>query len=98
MKAKNFVLTLRDHLLTDHSMPGTPYPPSPFQLEFTTTTGSEKPLSNQFKPDDSDGWVFEFIDIAHAQPLVEAMDGDGSGFIDVKEANKFALSRPKGLT
>ena len=30
-------------------------------------------------------------------PIVEAMDEDGSGFISVKEANSFALSRPKGL-
>ena len=88
----------RDHLLTDHSIPGTPYPSSPFRLSFTTIAGSEKTLSNQLKPDDSDGWVFEFIDIAHVQPIVEAIDGDGSGFINVQEANKFALSRPKGLT
>ncbi|KDR79356.1 hypothetical protein GALMADRAFT_265823 [Galerina marginata CBS 339.88] len=98
VKAKNFVLTLRDHLAIDHSMPGTPYAPSPLLLSSTRLPGSEKPHSDQLKPEDSDEWVFDFINVSHVQPVVEAMDEDGSGFINVKEANKFALSRPKGLS
>lgn len=88
-------------------MPGTPYPfqplnpvqePSSLLLGSAPILESEKLTSNQLKPDsNSDEWVFDFIDVVHVQPVVEAMDEDGSGFISVKEANKFALSRPKGL-
>lgn len=46
---------------------------------------------------ESDEWVLEYIDVAYVQPIVEAMDEDGSGFISVQEANKFALARPKGM-
>ncbi|KDR82341.1 hypothetical protein GALMADRAFT_237605 [Galerina marginata CBS 339.88] len=105
VKAKNFVLTLRDHLLTDRSVPGTPYistavqEPPPLLLSPWPTLSSEALPSNQQKHEaDSDEWVFDFIDVVHVQPVVEAMDEDGSGFISVKEANKFARSRPKGLS
>ena len=49
-----------------------------------------------FQPEVEDLWVLNCINVAHVQPIVEALDEDGSGFISVKEANKFAGSRPKG--
>uniref|UniRef100_A0A8H7XPD5 EF-hand domain-containing protein n=1 Tax=Psilocybe cubensis TaxID=181762 RepID=A0A8H7XPD5_PSICU len=46
----------------------------------------------------SDDWVLEYIDAAYVKPIVEAMDEDGSGFISVQEANRFALARPAGMS
>ncbi|KAF4609988.1 hypothetical protein D9613_010358 [Agrocybe pediades] len=106
VKAKNFVLTFRDHLLSDRSMPGTPYPThanqgnmSSLLMSATPMAGNEPlPTPSHLKADsDQDLWVFDYIDVQHVQPIVEAMDEDGSGFISVKEANKFALTRPKGM-
>jgi hypothetical protein len=99
------VLTFRDYLTTtDHSVAATPNlrsalalnsdaPSSPF-----TFTGPENQASDaNFDGAESDAWVLKHINVAHVQPLIEAMDEDGSGFISVQEANKFALSRPKGM-
>ncbi|KAF9551230.1 hypothetical protein CPC08DRAFT_729061 [Agrocybe pediades] len=65
----------------------------------TPIAGNEPlPTPSHLKADsDQDLWVFDYIDVQHVQPIVEAMDEDGSGFISVKEANKFALTRPKGM-
>lgn len=45
---------------------------------------------------DPDVWLLKYIDVTHVHPIIEAIDEDGSGFISVKEANNFALSRPTG--
>lgn len=42
-----------------------------------------------------DQWALKYINVSHVQPVIEAIDEDGSGFISVKEANTFAISRPK---
>ena len=42
-----------------------------------------------------DQWALKYINVSHVQPVIEAIDEDGSGFISVKEANNFAISRPK---
>jgi hypothetical protein len=43
-----------------------------------------------------DKWALEFINVAHLQSILEAIDDDGSGFVSIKEANNFAILRPKG--
>ncbi|KAF5325408.1 hypothetical protein D9619_010005 [Psilocybe cf. subviscida] len=103
VKAKNFVLTFRDHYQHDHSAPPTPNPltsvptPPPFvngaqSLSLSTNFGQPNPSSPS---EDPNGWLLEYIDVAHVRPIVEAMDADGSGFISVKEINTFARARPK---
>ncbi|KAF4610197.1 hypothetical protein D9613_010367 [Agrocybe pediades] len=105
VKAKNFVLTSRDHLLaiaqcqelrTQH----TPIKATCRLLMSATPMAGNEPLPtpSHLKADSNqDLWVFDYIDVQHVQPIVEAMDEDGSGFISVTEANKFALTRPKGM-
>ncbi|KAF8883174.1 hypothetical protein CPB84DRAFT_1851026 [Gymnopilus junonius] len=99
VKAKVFVLTFRDHIRHDNSVAGTPL------LNKMALPGDEEADSNTLQPSsqnvsdkESDEWVLDYIDVAYVQPIVEAMDEDGSGFISVKEANSFALARPKGLS
>jgi len=94
VKAKTFVLTFRDYfLIGGSSMPGTPRPSN----AIFAGTDILLPLSARPATRDNDAWVFDYIDVTHVQPIVEAMDEDGSGFISIREANKFASSRPKGV-
>ncbi|KAF5318871.1 hypothetical protein D9619_010941 [Psilocybe cf. subviscida] len=105
VKAKQFVLTLRDYLIaSDRSVLATPEPLSALSFDFHE---SAAPLSFPVPqepaqltiPDESesDAWVLKHINATHVQPIIEAIDLDGSGFISVQEANKFARSRPKGM-
>jgi hypothetical protein len=43
-----------------------------------------------------DLWSLEYVTAHRAQPLIEALDDDGSSFITVNEVNAFTTSRPKG--
>ncbi|PPQ77943.1 hypothetical protein CVT25_015418 [Psilocybe cyanescens] len=109
VKAKVFVLTFRDHIHVDNSTAVTPMPtsislPDP-EVDSSTphveaAAGPNPNMLNVAMNSDkeSDEWVLEYIDVAYVQPIVEAMDEDGSGFISVQEANKFALARPKGMS
>lgn len=95
MKAKVFVLTFRDHIRIDNSNLPTPTPGS------IPLPGSSPEDSDSLQPGapltQADDWVLEYIDVAYVQPIVEAIDEDGSGFISVQEANTFALARPEGM-
>ena len=43
-----------------------------------------------------DLWSLQYITVQRAQPLVEALDDDGSSFITVNEVNTFTTTRPEG--
>ncbi|KAF7364190.1 Protein kinase domain-containing protein [Mycena sanguinolenta] len=62
-----------------------------------------RPLSPPMSPggslqtlSDDDRWALSYINVAHLQPILEAVDDDGSGFVSIAEANNFASKRPKG--
>ena len=74
------MLTLRDHYL--EKLP----PETKGVLDMST--GS---IDNCTNPD---GWAIKYIDIMWAQPILEAIDDDASGFITVTEVNRFTSSRP----
>ncbi|KAF8970857.1 hypothetical protein BDZ97DRAFT_1407102 [Flammula alnicola] len=109
VKAKTFVLTFRDHIFADSSDPAssfaspvgqslyTPYSDDGHSFNNNTPTFSPFELSSDILQSEiEDQWVLQYVNVGHVQPVVEAIDEDGSGFISVKEANKFAISRPKG--
>ncbi|KAF8203346.1 hypothetical protein BJ912DRAFT_352658 [Pholiota molesta] len=94
VKAKVFVLTFRDYIRSGNSAVGTPtlgLVPLPQDVGETNLL---QPTTSESNTDDSK-WVLEYIDVAYVQPIVEAIDEDGSGFISVKEANSFGLSRDR---
>jgi hypothetical protein len=41
-----------------------------------------------------DAWAIKFIDAMWIQPILEAIDDDASGFINITEVNEFTSSRP----
>ena len=42
-------------------------------------------------------WAFRFINILYLQPIMEAFDDDGTGFITISEVNKFLDSLPADI-
>jgi len=49
-----------------------------------------------FKKPHDDKWALAYINAAYVQPILEAVDDDGTGFVSVKEVNTFVASRPDG--
>src|SRR5258708_7886829 len=43
-----------------------------------------------------DSWALQYINVRQIQPLIEAIDDDGSSFVTVNELNEFTSCRPKG--
>lgn len=44
-----------------------------------------------------DDWAYHYISLAWLQPIMEAFDDDGSGYITVTEVNRFTETMPKDL-
>jgi hypothetical protein len=69
VKARHFVLALRDHYLEKLSSE------TKGALDMSTSS-----INNCTNPD---GWAIKYIDIMWVQPILEAFDDDASGFITV---------------
>ncbi|KAJ4467636.1 hypothetical protein C8J55DRAFT_438415 [Lentinula edodes] len=89
VEARHFVLALQDFYienLTGLSRVASPITP-------TSIASSNWPVVALPK---DDRWALKYINISKVQPILEAIDDDGTGFISIKEVNTFALSKPKG--
>ncbi|KAF9443206.1 hypothetical protein P691DRAFT_779013 [Macrolepiota fuliginosa MF-IS2] len=102
VKAHRFVLALRDYF-TDQFTTGTPQPKSggSFTIQALSPTLTSMDHSTILATPSlpglvGDQWALEYINVAHLQSILEAIDDDGTGFISIKEANTFAIERPKG--
>ena len=76
MKARLFVITLRDHYRDKAESASVP----------AFTPGAA-----------NDDWAFEYINAKYLQPIMEAFDDDGSGYVTYQEVNEFVDSRPAEL-
>ena len=45
----------------------------------------------------TDDWAFEFINAKYLQPIMEAFDDDGSGYVTYQEVNEFVDGLPPEL-
>jgi hypothetical protein len=45
----------------------------------------------------ADKWCLQYLNLRYAASLMEAFDGDGSGFVRIAEVNAFCESIPEGL-
>ncbi|KAF9553901.1 hypothetical protein CPC08DRAFT_767164 [Agrocybe pediades] len=50
----------------------------------------------QYQPQSNDKWALAYINATYTQPILEAVDDDGTGMISIKEVNVFVTSRPEG--
>ncbi|KAJ7053818.1 hypothetical protein C8F01DRAFT_550066 [Mycena amicta] len=90
VEVRNFVLALNDYYADkfdtaedarDATSEAGTRPPSP------TSPVHDLPAAAD------DRWTLTYINAAHIQPISEAVDDDGSGFVSSKEANLFAAQR-----
>ncbi|KAF7296411.1 Protein kinase domain-containing protein [Mycena chlorophos] len=99
VKARHFVLALNDYYTEKfsakdiasaaNSVAGSA-PPSPI----ISPVDGRVIMPDPFAEDDR--WALSYINVAHMQPILEAFDDDGTGFVSVKEANDFAMMKPRG--
>ncbi|KAF8516802.1 hypothetical protein JB92DRAFT_2909317 [Gautieria morchelliformis] len=84
VKARHFVMTLRDYFHEKWSTQGHGNEKNSIQLPLITDTHGV------------DDWALAHLNVIKLQPISEAFDDDASGFITVTEANTFTTSRPLG--
>ncbi|KAJ3817462.1 hypothetical protein F5880DRAFT_1618252 [Lentinula raphanica] len=92
VKARHFVLALQEFYQDSSANPR-------LSMSSTSPTSSHSEIDKENKAvhvPEVDQWAINYLDISHVQSILEAIDDDGTGFITIKEVNKFALSRPKG--
>ncbi|KAJ7846409.1 hypothetical protein B0H14DRAFT_936649 [Mycena olivaceomarginata] len=78
VKARHFVMALRDH----------------FQEETSKSADGEPREHPTIVIDEADVWALEYINVVHLQAISEAFDDDASGFVTVAEVNVFTTARP----
>ena|ERR1700722_2246886 len=87
VKARRFVLALQDYFIEKYHASET--------LPDSVTPDLKRALSQANKRAD-DHWALASINVHNMQPILEAFDDDGTGFVSIKEANQLAESRPHG--
>ncbi|KAF9009722.1 hypothetical protein BDQ17DRAFT_1323246 [Cyathus striatus] len=94
-KARNFVFALRDYFVM-----GEYRNRAQNHTADTSHNVTVKIEDQEVELRNVDDWAKECISISHLQPILEAIDDDGSGFINIKELNAFtdARSRPEKWT
>ncbi|GLB44990.1 hypothetical protein LshimejAT787_1900680 [Lyophyllum shimeji] len=96
VKARHFVLALHDYYTDKLSSPDTPTTSHISGLPSPQTPGTGRgsmviiPRKRQ-----DDRWALAYINAAYVQPILEAVDDDGTGFVSVKEVNTFVAERPE---
>jgi hypothetical protein len=104
VKATHFVIALHDHfaLKAGQALRRT-QEISNASFDAPAETTSNTDTANATDTDMSvtdtaaeDSWALEYINVRQIQPLIEAIDDDGSSFVTVNEVNDFTSRRPKG--
>jgi hypothetical protein len=78
-----------DRLNADPSLTGSSLPSPPI-------SGRSSIASPRKRQDDK--WALAYINAAYVQPILEAVDDDGTGFVSVNEVNTFVAERPDNWT
>ena len=98
MKATHFVIALHDYFTVKASRKMTNTDTSSADALAGTLAETVNNTDTDSLPDTAveDSWALEYINLRLVQPLVEAIDDDGSSFVTVSELNDFTSCRPKG--
>ncbi|KAG5721197.1 hypothetical protein E4T56_gene20049 [Termitomyces sp. T112] len=99
VKARNFVLALRDYYLI-RSGPRSKDQPSADILPQELSSPSEEigsyPPTECQNDDHDDKWALAYLNVSYLQAISEAIDDDASGFIHFREVNEFTSMCPEG--
>lgn len=96
VKARTFVLNLHDYYaeqrnrIDAHASLGGSLPTPP------PASARMSPLLSPPQKKLDDRWALAYINAAYVQPILEAVDDDGTGYISIKEVNTFVEERPTG--
>ncbi|KAK0462478.1 uncharacterized protein EV420DRAFT_1265318 [Desarmillaria tabescens] len=101
VKAKHLILALHDYLIdklgalsaSPMMSPGASELGSPIISPTSAVTNDFFSLKCK-----NDRWALAYFNVAHVQPILEAVDDDATGFITTKEINTFTKSMPPGWT
>lgn len=88
------MLALHDYYTERLSAGDTPIRSSISGLPSPQTPGRASMMAARKRQDDR--WALAYINAAYVQPILEAVDDDGTGFVSVKEVNTFVAERPDG--
>ncbi|KIK51274.1 hypothetical protein GYMLUDRAFT_208804 [Collybiopsis luxurians FD-317 M1] len=95
VKARYFVLALGDFYVDKQISKDTSrFPVSPANPLSQDSTDRRNGSPDAIFKDDR--WALKYLDISRVQPILEAIDDDGTGFISIKEVNTFVRSKPDG--
>ncbi|KAF8069904.1 hypothetical protein FPV67DRAFT_991835 [Lyophyllum atratum] len=95
VKARHFVLALHDYYTDKLSSADTPTASHMSGLPSPQTPGNGRgSMMLMQKKRQDDRWALAYINAAYVQPILEAVDDDGTGFVSVKEVNTFVAERP----
>ncbi|KAG6905577.1 hypothetical protein DXG01_001869 [Tephrocybe rancida] len=87
VKSRHFVLALRDHYLNLFLKQS--------NLGREGVDSDQRPLPDHISPNSNDMWAAAYFNVSYLQAISEAIDDDGSSFINVREVNDFTTSRPR---
>ncbi|KAL0569703.1 hypothetical protein V5O48_012263 [Marasmius crinis-equi] len=101
VKATDFVMALHDHMLAKsrdaldgiHAIANKPDQMPAVEKSDDCASAIEEALP---AIPAEDRWLLQHIRLRLVQPLIEALDDDGSSYITVNEVNAFTNSRPEG--
>ncbi|TFK67035.1 hypothetical protein BDN72DRAFT_915436, partial [Pluteus cervinus] len=88
VKARHLVLALYDYF-SDMTRSGQT---SSNRLDFKESDGTSS------TPVIDDQWALAYVNVTYVQPIMEAIDDNGTGFVSIKELNNFATSAPLSWT
>lgn len=99
VKATHFVIALHDYFRAKTGQ-ASPRTKTSISVDGSAETATETVNNNEttIPPDTpaDDSWALQYINVRLIQPLIEAIDDDGSSFVTVSELNDFTSCRPKG--
>jgi hypothetical protein len=93
VKARDFVFALHEHFVEEIQKT------DPLQA-FITSAASQTSEAFQIarkiaNKKANDLQVLQYINMRNIQPILEAFDDDGSGFVTIREVNQFATTKPR---
>jgi hypothetical protein len=102
VKARHLVLALHDYFIEKFQNKGGPeediYSASPVSSILSPLSSEALGVANLFaarqKRTDNQ-WALKYFSLARMQPILEAFDDDGTGFVSLREVNMFSTSRPR---
>jgi hypothetical protein len=81
VKARPFVMTLRDHFVDKAQNPDMP----------------KKSDASTIAEMSHDSWAHQYVDVKYLQSIMDAIDDDGSGHVTITEINRFTEQLPSSL-